>query len=156
MRTNIVVLPAASTLGEFQHSLRADSGQSQRLLPVVSAEGKFVGVLTRGDIFQRIEQDGEGALQWTLGELVRSEAVEASPDEPLRVVVYRMAEKGITRMPVVEPLSGKLLGLISLNDLLKARTRHLEEEVRRERVISLRFFLPGGGVKDETESPATP
>jgi chloride channel protein, CIC family len=123
---------------------------------VVSAEGKFVGVLTRSDILKRIEHEGEAALQRTLGELVRHETVEASPDEPLRVVVYRMAEKGITRMPVVEPSSGKLLGLISLNDLLKARTRHLEEEVRRERVISLRFFLPGGGVKDETESPATP
>jgi hypothetical protein len=50
----------------------------------------------------------------------------------------------------------RLIGLISLTDLLKARTRHLEEEVRREQVISLRFFLPGGGAKDETETPATP
>jgi len=69
----------------------------------------------------------------------------------LRVVVYRMAEKGITRMPVVERTTGKLLGLISLDDLLKARGRHLEEEKRRERVLQLRFFLPGGGPKqDET------
>jgi H+/Cl- antiporter ClcA/CBS domain-containing protein len=143
MRTNIVVLPAASALQEFQHSLRADRGQSQRLLPVVSAEGKFVGVLTRGDILKRIEHEGQAALRRTLGELVRHETVQASPDEPLRVVVYRMAEKGITRLPVVEPSSGRLLGLISLNDLLKARTRHLEEEVRRERVIGLRFFQPG-------------
>ena len=83
-------------------------------------------------------------------------SVEASPNEPLRMVVYRMAEKGITRMPVVEPSSGRFLGLVSLTDLLKARTRHLEEEVRREQVISLRFFLPGGGVKGETETPAAP
>ena len=156
MRTNIVVLPAAGTLREFQHSLRADRGQSQRLLPVVSAEGKFVGVLTRGDILKRIEHEGETALRRTLGELVRHETVEASPDEPLRVVVYRMAEKGITRMPVVETSSGKLLGLISLSDLLKARTRHLEEERRREQVISLRFFLPGGEAKAETGTPLTP
>ena len=154
MRTNIVVLPAASALREFQHSLRTDRNQSQRLLPVANAEGQFVGVLTRGDIHKHIEQEGEAVLRRTLGELVRHETVEASPDEPLRVVVYRMAEKGITRMPVVEPSSGKLLGLISLSDLLKARTRHLEEEVRREQVISLRFFLPGGGVKGETEAPA--
>src|SRR5213080_95176 len=143
MRTNILVLPAAGALREFQHSLRAHRGQSQRLLPVVSGEGRFVGVLTRGDIVQRVEQEGEAALQRTLGELVRHEAVEAFPDEPLRAVVYRMAEKGITRMPVVEPSSGRLLGLISLTDLLKARARHLEEERRREQVLSLRFFLPG-------------
>jgi chloride channel protein, CIC family len=156
MRTNIVVLPAASALREFQHSLRAHRGQSQRLLPVVNAEGRLVGVLTRGDILQRIEHEGEAALRRTLGELVRRETVEAFPHEPLRIVVYRMAEKGITRMPVVEPSSGKLLGLVSLTDLLKARTRHLEEERRRERVLSLRFFLPSGEVKDVTETPASP
>jgi CBS domain-containing protein len=156
MRTNIVVLPAASALREFQHSLRAHRGQSQRLLPVVNAEGRLVGVLTRGDILQRIEHEGEAALRRTLGELVHRETVEAFPREPLRIVVYRMAEKGITRMPVVEPSSGKLLGLVSLTDLLKARTRHLEEERRRERVLSLRFFLPSGEVKDVTETPASP
>src|SRR6266704_2435883 len=128
MRTNIVVLPAAGALREFQHSLRADRRQSQRLLPVVNAEGRFVGVLTRGDLLERIEQEGEPALRRPLGELVRQQTVEAFPDEPLRAVVYRMAEKGITRMPVVEPSSGRLLGLISLTDLLKARARHLEEE----------------------------
>jgi len=142
MRANVVVLPAAGALREFQHSLRADRRQSQRLLPVVNAEGRFVGVLTRGDILERIEQEGEAALRRTLGELVRQQTVEAFPDEPLRAVVYRMAEKGITRMPVVEPSSGRLLGLISLTDLLKARSRHLEEERRREQVLSLTFFLP--------------
>jgi H+/Cl- antiporter ClcA/CBS domain-containing protein len=156
MRTNIVVLPAAGALREFQHSLRAHRGQSQRLLPVVNAEGRFVGVLTRSDILQRIEQEGEAALHRTLDELVRHETVEASPNEPLRMVVYRMAERGITRMPVVEPSTRKFLGLVSLADLLKARTRHLEEERRREQVLSLRFFFPGGEVKDETRTPAPP
>ena len=156
MRTNIMVLPAANALREFQHSLRAYHRQSQRLLPVVDDEGRFVGELTRGDILKRIEQEGEAAVRRTLGELVRQETAKAFPDEPLRAVAYRMAEKGITRMPVVEPSSGGLLGLISLTDLLKARTRHLEEERRRERALSLRFFLPGGEVKDGGETPAAP
>ncbi len=144
MRTKIAVLPAASTLGEIWQSLRTDQRQEQRLLPVVNAEEKLVGVLTRGDIRERMEQNGDAALSWPLGDLARTNAVEAYPDEPLRVVVYRMAEKGFTRMPVVEPTTRKFLGLVSLNDLLKARTRHLEEERRRERTLKFRFFLPGG------------
>jgi CBS domain containing-hemolysin-like protein len=62
-----------------------------------------------------------------------------------------MAEKGITRMPVVDRNTRKFLGLVSLDDLLKARARHLEEERRREQVLSLRFFLPGGGAPEREE-----
>src|SRR5436190_131638 len=100
MRANIVVLPAARALGEFQHSVHASRHQSQRLLPVVSADGRFIGVLTRGDIVQRIEQEGEAAQRRTLGELVRKETVEAFPDEPLRAVGYRTAEMGSSRLSV--------------------------------------------------------
>jgi CIC family chloride channel protein len=54
-----------------------------------------------------------------------------------------MAEKGLTRMPVVDPTTRKFMGLVSLNDLLKARARHLEEERRRERTLSFKFFRVG-------------
>lgn len=138
MRTKVAVLPAASTLGEIGYSLRVDHRQKQRLLPVVNAEGQLVGVVTRGDINDRMEQNGDAALRWPIGDLVRTSAVEAYPDEPLRVVVYRMVEKGCTRMPVLERGTRKFLGLVSLNDLLKARSLHLEEESRRER--SLKFI----------------
>lgn len=156
MRTKVVVLPAASTLGEIWHSLPADHRQEQRLLPVVNAEGQFVGVVTRGDISQRMEQNGDAALGWPIGDLVRTSTVEAYPDEPLRVVVYRMVEKGCTRMPVLERASRKFLGLVSITDLLKARSRHLEEESRRERSLKFRFFPPVRWNLKETQSSEAP
>jgi chloride channel protein, CIC family len=143
MRTKVAVLPAASTLNEICHSLRTDHRQEQRLLPVVNAEGQLVGVVTRGDISERmLMENGHAALESAISDLVRPDPVEAYPDEPLRVVVYRMVEKSCTRMPVVERSTRKFLGLVSLNDLLKARSRHLEEERRRERTISFRLFPP--------------
>jgi H+/Cl- antiporter ClcA/CBS domain-containing protein len=153
MRTKVAVLPASSTLGEILPSLRTDHRQRQRLLPVVNAFGQLAGVLTRGDIQQRIEQEGDAVLNRRLDELARTNAVEVYPDEPLRVIVYRMAEMGFTRMPVVERGSRKLLGLVSLDDLLKARTRHLEEERRREQTLNLRFFLPGDRANSRTQPP---
>jgi chloride channel protein, CIC family len=52
-----------------------------------------------------------------------------------------MAETGLTRFPVVERGPGRnLVGMVSLEDLLRARTRNLEEERRRERM--LRIHLP--------------
>lgn len=155
MRTKVAVLSAASTLGETQQSLRTDHRQSQRLLPVVDENGRFVGVLTRGDIRERMKVEGDAALRRSLGELARLDAVEAYPEESLRVVVYRMAEKGLTRMPVLERSTGKFLGLIALDDLLKARGRNLDEERTRERTLKLRFLSPGGRVTDDSErSPA--
>jgi chloride channel protein, CIC family len=152
MRSKVVVLPAASTLQEFQQALRSDHRQSQRLLPVVGKEGLLVGVVTRGDIYKHVKEQGDKVWQRPLGELVRTEFVQTFPDEPLRAVVYVMAEKGITRMPVVDRNTRKFLGLVALDDLLKARARHLEEEQRREQVLNLRFFLPGSGAQDREET----
>jgi H+/Cl- antiporter ClcA/CBS domain-containing protein len=151
MRTKVGVLSAASTLGEMQQSLRTNHRQSQRLLPVVDQEGRFVGVLTRGDIRERMEAEGEAALRRRLGELVRLDAVETYPDESLRVVVYKMAEKGLTRMPVLERGTEKFLGLVALDDLLKARGRNLEEERTRERTLKLRFLSPGSRTLDDSD-----
>lgn len=101
-----------------------------------------MGVLTRADIRERLEREGETVLQRRVGELVREATVEAYPDEPLRVVVYRMAEKSLTRLPVVERETRKFLGLVALEDLLKGRGRSLDEERTRETPLKLRFFAP--------------
>jgi len=142
MRSNVIVLSAAAKVGDIWKSINMDHAQAQRLLPVVDAHQKFVGVVTRGDIRERRQNEGDSVLECRLGDLVRKTTVETHPDEILRVVVYRMAEKGVTRLPVVAHSTGKFLGLIALEDLLKARTRHLEEERRREQPLKLKFFFP--------------
>ena len=90
-----------------------------------------------------MEKFGDDVLGKRLEEIMRPHTIEVYPHEPLRAAVYRMAEKGVTRMPVVERESRQLLGLISLDDLLKARTRHREEERRRERIIQVQNYFPG-------------
>jgi chloride channel protein, CIC family len=156
MRTKVVVLPSGAKLAEIWPSLRTDHRQEQRLLPVVGLQGELVGVITRHDLADRMEQNRDAAVSSSLAELAQTAALEAYPDEPLRLVVYRMAEKGVTRMPVVERGTRRFLGLVSLGDLLKARARHLEEERRRERPLKFRFFFPGRGAGAEvTGAPKT-
>jgi hypothetical protein len=59
------------------------------------------------------------------------------------MVVYRMAARGLTRLPVVRrEAPHALIGLIALRDLLQARVRHLEEEHRRERVLRMSVGVP--------------
>ena len=107
---------------------------------MVDHDRKLVGVVPRRELQQLLqqEQDHRG-----LADLVRHDPKVAYPDEPLRLVVYRMAETGLTRFPVVERNgSGKLVGMVSLDGLLQARSRTLEAERLRERVLPLRFPLP--------------
>jgi len=70
-----------------------------------------------------------------------SEGVIAYADEPLRIVAYRMAETGVTCLPVIVRQTGERLGIIELSDLLTARSRILEAEQRRERLLGTREQL---------------
>ena len=136
MREKLAVLPAEATLEELQHTmLHPPRGRGQHLYPVVSGDQKLVGVVTRRQLRELLDSKPAGTC---LGNMVR-EAVTARPDEPLRLVVMRMAETGLTRLPVVEDRSGKLVGMVSLQDLLGARVRNLQEERDRERVLQLRL-----------------
>jgi H+/Cl- antiporter ClcA/CBS domain-containing protein len=136
MRTKLAVLPAEATVEDLRGIvLREPAGRGQHLYPVVDCEKRLIGVVTRRQLRELIDREPAGA---SLGDVVR-EPVTAHPDEPLRAVVMRMAETGLTRLPVVEADSGRLAGMVSLQDLLGARVRNLQEERDRERVLEMRL-----------------
>jgi H+/Cl- antiporter ClcA len=90
-------------------------------------------------IFAReVMREPSGSDLWRVPE--GSDPVVAHPDEPLRVVVYRMAATGRTELPVVSHEDGGVVGWLSLTDLLSARTRVLEAEQNRERVLGTGWF----------------
>jgi CIC family chloride channel protein len=139
MRTNLVVLPAGATVNELRDTLiREPAQRGQHLYPVVDSERRIRGVITRKQLRELTESAVSGV---SLGDVL-VEPIVAHPDEPLRVVVLRMAETGFTRLPVVDSDTGQLSGMISVHDLLMARVRNLNEERHRERVLRLR--LPFG------------
>ena len=67
--------------------------------------------------------------------------VFAFADEPLRAAANRMTRAGLVTLPVVESLGDlRVIGELSVDDLLKARNLNLEAENARERL--LRFTIP--------------
>jgi predicted transcriptional regulator len=97
--------------------------------------------MTRYDLLTAIENQRNGRHgNVQLSQIIAKAPVVAFPDEPLRMVVNRMAATGLTRFPVVTPNGGsKLVGLIGLHDLLKARELSVADEQHRERVLRLRL-----------------
>jgi chloride channel protein, CIC family len=143
MRPNILALPANAPYPLLVESLRVDPTKGpQRLFPIVDDARRLLGVVTRVDL-QRIVDLGPAAAGAQFPAILRATPAIAHPDEPLRVVVHRMAHTGLTRFPIVQRGDGReLLGLIALDDLLQARTLNLEAERRRERVLKMRFAFP--------------
>jgi CBS domain-containing protein len=141
MRTNIIALPGEETLEKAQeliHHTRRPRGQY--LFPVVDSENGLLGVVTRKQVMKFFEQSPGHAPGTRISEIASAEPVVAFADEPLRVVVRRMAESGLTRFPVLDPQTERrLVGMISLNDLLGARIQNLEDERDRERVLRIRM-----------------
>jgi len=152
MRTSIAALSAdaaCDSVGNLRHD---PSHSGQRLYPVVR-DDRLVGVVTRGDL-QGLLADTPGNEAARLSAALRTDPTVAYPDESLRVVVYRMAETGLTRFPVVTRDERRLVGMIGLTDLLKARALNLEAERRRERVIRQPVALLFGQRRRHVEPPA--
>jgi len=144
MRTSAVALSGDLQAAKLAHSLREDAaGRGQLLYPIVDSQGCLRGVATRKQLLELVQKHARDSEGVALEDLVSSRATVAHPDESLRAVVYRMAETGLTRFPVVERGTRRLVGIVSLSDLLKARAKNLDAEQRRERVRPLHLFFPG-------------
>lgn len=72
-------------------------------------------------------------------------AAVAHPDDTLRHVAYAMAEHGVTTMPVVERgQASRVLGTVTLEQLLQGRLRDLREERHSERILRPRDLIGFG------------
>ncbi len=145
-RTQVVALPEDTPISDLLRRIHGPERQrGQHLFPVVDQHGAMIGVVTRSDVegLVRDSENGNGAHAASLASVVIRNPVIAYPDEPLRVVVYHMAATGLTRFPVVSrDDEHALVGMISLQDLLKGRAHNLEAERRRERILPLRLSFP--------------
>ncbi|GAA1318890.1 chloride channel protein [Pseudonocardia xinjiangensis] len=105
----------------------------QRLFPVLDDEGRLVGVAPR----QALVAPEPGAC--TVGEVTIGDPVIVRADDTLRTVASRFAAAAVSAAPVVardDP--DRLLGLVTVEQLLDGRLRDFAEEHHRERPLRLR------------------
>ncbi len=139
MRTHFLALRENETLKDFAQWFQTElSPRGQHLYPVLDVDRKIVGVVTRRDLEKILSEELQSEA--TIASLAHPTPAVAYANEPLSAVAYRMAEKQFTRMPVLDSEDGyKLVGMISLEDLLGGRVRTLTEEQTRERILRVRF-----------------
>lgn len=143
MATEVVTVGSETSLGEvYQNAERRPDARRQRLIPVLDEGGEIVGVVPWGDVMERAVL---AQLDLPIKDLAHREFAAAFPDETLREVGDRMAQKRLGVFPVVErDRPRQLRGIITQFDLLTAHERDLEEERHRERILRIRRLTRKG------------
>ena len=99
-----------------------------RHLPVVE-EGQVVGILSDRDlrslamprlVDQETLQDLRRRYHSPVSELMSPDPIKVHPETSLGEVIDEMTENKISALPVVDPSTGALLGIVSTLDVLRA------------------------------------
>jgi H+/Cl- antiporter ClcA len=122
------------TVGELAERMgRGEPGYNlTQGLPIVSKDGKLVGVVTQGDLLRAIAQNPEGAM--SVFDAGSKELITAYPDELVHDAMESMLRHNIGRLPVVRrDDSRKMVGYFNRSCLLTAWSLQAEDEKVRER-----------------------
>ncbi len=109
----------------------ADAAQllsSKRIGTVVvsAAEGSLDGILSERDIVRELGKRGAGCLSETVAGMMTSKIVTCTPQDSADAVLKMMTDGRFRHLPVMD--DGKLIGLISIGDVVKARLAELSME----------------------------
>ena len=128
MTPDPATLPARMTVSDAARFF-ADRA-THRSYPVVDDEGRLLGLASRADAL-RWHVEG-GPVDATLGGAL-SDASQpvAYPDSPIGEVADLMVDTGVGRIPIVDHVSGRVVGILSRHDLLKARSVRRRSELQR-------------------------
>jgi len=144
MTTDVITIPARTPVSEMLRDyFLVASGKAHQAYPVVDAEGKLLGVITRPNLLEdwvevalNKESEGQSTDFIIAYDLIHREPITILPWESCRTAAERMAANNVGRLPVVSPEApDRVIGMITRSDLLKPRARSVEEEGKRERFM---------------------
>ena len=119
-------LPAEEAIAFFT------AGAKHRSYPVVDSEGRLLGLMSRSDAlrWQITSPEPKSSLAELLSDAAQPFALlQSSIGEVADLII----ESGIGRIPIVDPASRRVVGILTRQDLLKGRRDHMRTEQFRTR-----------------------
>jgi CBS domain-containing protein len=95
------------------------------------AGGRLSGILSERDIVRAIAEHGADALKLPVGQVMTRNVSTCGEDDSIASIMERMTEGKFRHMPVVT--KGKLVGLVSIGDVVKQRVGEIEQETEAMR-----------------------
>jgi CBS domain-containing protein len=94
---------------------------------VVSNDGKTIdGILSERDIIREMGKRGTACLKEKVGDMMTGKVMCCSKSDTAEMVLETMTKGRFRHMPILE--NGKLVGVISIGDVVKARLEEIATE----------------------------
>ena len=107
-----------ATIADLLNSLKSQNADAL----VVSDDGCSVdGIISEHDVVRGLRMLGPDVLLKSVRDLMTAHVITCAPSDPVEAIVAIMISKHVRHLPVVA--NNKLLGLVSIRDLLRL---HLE------------------------------
>jgi CBS domain-containing protein len=95
-------------------------------LVVTGADHRIVGIISERDIVRVLAEKGTTVLDAPVAEVMTRKVVTCARSETIAEIMERMTGGKFRHVPVVE--HGRLVGIVSIGDVVKARLSELEYE----------------------------
>jgi CBS domain-containing protein len=127
------VPPEASVLDALKLMAEHNSGAL-----LVLRGDKVEGILSERDCVRRLDLEGRTARTALVSEIMTGKVIYVEADQGVEECMALMIDKNIRHLPVFD--NGKLLGLISVRDVLKEVV-----DVQKFMISQLEHYITGGG-----------
>ena len=104
-------------------------------VPVVQGD-QVVGIMSERDVIYSLRSDGAAILEWPVERVMTQPAITVPSSLSILVGLSLMTRRRIRHLPVVE--GDRMVGFISIGDLVKARIDHVESEAE-----AMRAYIAG-------------
>jgi CBS domain-containing protein len=107
------------------------------VLLVVDNDGMPVGILSERDIVREFASQGPESGSILVRDAMTADLIVGVPDDDLNYALSVMTQQRIRHLPILD--EGKLAGLVSIGDVVKAQIAESETEIRY-----LNSYITGG------------
>ncbi|MFL6862282.1 MAG: CBS domain-containing protein [Allosphingosinicella sp.] len=99
-------------------------------MPVMEGD-KVAGILSERDVIYCLARDGAAILDWPVTRIMTAPAITIDRSVSALAALSQMTRRRIRHLPVVE--EERLIGLVSIGDLVAYRIARIEEEAEAMR-----------------------
>ncbi len=96
---------------------------------LVQKDDIIAGIFTERDYLQRIALQSRASKQTRVGDVMTTPVISADPDDSVQQCMETMTTCHCRHLPVVH--NGKLLGIVSIGDLVKKMLEEKQQEVEK-------------------------